>query len=277
MKRGAFFYRLNKDKVNKLQTKTIKEIRELYNNNELNNELIEQLRHDERKGVQAILAAFDRAQLKHKQLIEQFHEMSKIEASYRARGKTYIAGVDEAGRGPLAGPVVAAAVMLPEDFQLIGLTDSKQLTEEQRQMFFEKIKREAISYHIAIINNDEIDQINIYEATKKAMTNALLNLNPYPDHALIDAVNLDSLPFSHQSIIKGDEHSISIAAASVLAKVTRDELMKEIDQKHPGYGFKTNMGYGTKEHLLKIEQYGITKYHRTSFAPVKRFINGGDR
>lgn len=259
-----------------VKTKTIKEIRELYNNNEITEHMMEKLRLDERKGVQSIVSAYDRQQLKQQQLIEQFNKMSKFEASSRACGKTYIAGVDEAGRGPLAGPVVAAAVMLPEDFKLIGLTDSKQLTEEQRMTFAEQIKQEAISYHVSIVDNDVIDRLNIYEATKKAMTAALLNLNPSPEHALIDAVNLDSLPFSYESIIKGDENSISIAAASVLAKVTRDELMKKIDQTYPAYGFKTNMGYGTKEHLQMIEKHGVTRFHRTSFAPVRRFINGGD-
>lgn len=260
-----------------MKTKTVKQIQQLYSENKLTDSIIEQLRQDDRKGIQRIVLAYERQQLKKRQTITQFNEMSHFERHYWGLNKRYIAGVDEAGRGPLAGPVVAAAVMLREDFELYGLTDSKQLNERTRSKFAQLIKEQAISYHIAVVNHEEIDAINIYEATKRAMTQALRGLNPMPERALIDAVTLESLPFPTEAIIKGDEKSISIAAASVLAKVARDEIMKEIDDTYPMYGFKNNMGYGTKEHLQMIEKYGISPYHRKSFAPVKRFISGGDR
>lgn len=259
-----------------MKTKTIKQIKQLFTENKLTNATINELRHDKRKGVQAIVSAYEREQLKQEKLIEQFETMCKLENHYRSIGKKFIAGVDEAGRGPLAGPVVAAAVILPAQFKLLGLNDSKQLNEEKRIEFSNIIKKEAISYHISIIDNEEIDDINIFEATKKAMKEALIHLNPLPDKALIDAVQLDSLPFSSRSIIKGDEKCISIAAASVLAKVARDDLMKKIDEHYPVYRFKTNMGYGTKEHLQMIERHGVSPYHRKSYSPVKRLLTGGD-
>lgn len=259
-----------------MNDKTIKEIRQLFKDKKLTDYHVSQLRQDKRKGVQTIVTAFEREQENHQQLVNQFSKMSQIEKQYRSVGNHYIAGVDEAGRGPLAGPVVAAAVILPDQFELLGLTDSKQLKREQRDEFFNIIKKEAVCYHIAMINNNDIDEINIYEATKRAMTEALIQLDPSPDIALVDAMKIDGLPFTSRSIVKGDEKSISIAAASVLAKVTRDRLMEEIDAQYPIYRFKTNMGYGTKEHLQKIEMHGISPYHRRSFAPVKRLISGGD-
>src|SRR5699024_4507302 len=148
----------------------------------------------------------------------------------------FIAGTDEAGRGPLAGPVVAASVILPKDFNVIGITDSKQLTEKDRNYFFEKIKEKAIDYSIYSIDHQEIDRINILEATKKAMEKSLLDLKRFPDYALIDAVNIQGTPFPVKSIIKGDDLSISIAAASILAKVTRDQVMEQIAKEYPEYG-----------------------------------------
>lgn len=187
-----------------------------------------------------------------------------------------IAGVDEVGRGPLVGPVVAACVILPENFNLDGLTDSKKLTEKKRDFFFEEIKKQAISIGIGIKDEDVIDEVNIYEATKLAMKEAINNCDVKPEHILIDAMPLE-LEIPTTSIIKGDLKSITISAASVIAKVTRDRMMYELDEKFPMYEFKKNKGYPTKAHMDAIKKYGIIKEHRKTFGPVRDYIieNGG--
>jgi len=230
-----------------------------------------ELEKDERKGVQESLHKWRKQREQEKFLLEKFTEMNQYERKFLKQGFQFIAGIDEVGRGPLAGPVVAAAVILPGDFFLAGIDDSKKLTEKKRKEYDVIIRRDALAYSIAMIHASEIDEINIYEATKKAMKAAISSLEPKPDFLLIDAMKLDT-PFSSESIIKGDAKSISIAAASIIAKVARDELMKEISLLHPDYGFQRNMGYGTKEHLQAIKQYGITSYHRKSFAPVKDYV-----
>jgi len=257
-----------------MNTKTIREIKAMYDNQQLTDEIIEKLRQDPRKGVQTIVKAYNRNKLKQNELITRFKKMKNFDQTYNNENIALLAGVDEAGRGPLAGPVVAAAVILPNNFKLVGLTDSKQLTVNKRKKYATKIKEEALSYYIAMVTNEEIDRINIYEATKKAMTTALLNLDQHPDQALIDAVQLNSLPFITHSVVKGDELSLSIAAASILAKVKRDEIMEELHEKYPIYQFNSNMGYGTKEHIKMIKKHGISPYHRKSFAPVKNLLEG---
>lgn len=256
-----------------IKKKSIKDIKNILFSENVDQVFIDQLKNDDRKGIQKLLLTYERHQQKERQLASKFLQMSQYESKCYAQGKTYIAGVDEAGRGPLAGPVVAAAVILPKDFKLFGLTDSKQLSEKQRTYFYEKIKTEAIDYHISMIHSEEIDQINIFEATKKAMQMAIRNLSKQADHVLIDAVTLHGLPCTSDVIIKGDQQSISIAAASVLAKVTRDHLMHEIHQQYPAYHFNSNMGYGTKQHLEALMKYGITPYHRKTFSPVKQAMN----
>ena len=191
----------------------------------------------------------------------------KYERELNQKGIKLIAGVDEVGRGPLIGPVVAAAVILPVDFKLDGLTDSKKLSEKKRELFYDIIKEQAISIGVGIISEKRIDEINIYEATKEAMYEAINNLKPKPDHILIDAMPLD-LDIPNTSIIKGDLLSISVSAASVIAKVTRDHMLYELDKEYPMYDLKNNKGYGTKKHLEALKKYGITKYHRLSFKPV---------
>ena len=201
----------------------------------------------------------------------------KYELELWNKGINLIAGVDEVGRGPLIGPVVAAAVILPKDFVLEGLTDSKKLSEKKRESFYQIIKEKAISIGIGVIDEKRIDEINIYEATKEAMIMAINNLNPKPEHVLIDAMPLD-LTIPTTSIIKGDLLSISISAASVIAKVERDHMLYVIDKEYPMYDLKNNKGYGTKKHLEAIKKYGITKYHRLSYKPVydnKDRINKG--
>lgn len=191
----------------------------------------------------------------------------KYERDLNKQGITLIAGVDEVGRGPLIGPVVAAAVILPQNFKLDGLTDSKKLSEKKREQFYEILKKEALAIGVGVISEKRIDEINIYEATKEAMKEAIHNLSITPEHILIDAMPLE-LEVPSTSIIKGDLLSISISAASVIAKVTRDHMLYDIDLEYPMYDLKNNKGYGTKKHLEAIQKYGITKYHRMSFKPV---------
>ena len=195
----------------------------------------------------------------------------KYERELREKGITLIAGVDEVGRGPLVGPVVAACCILPETFQLDGLTDSKKLSEKKRDYFFEEIKKQAISYGIGIIDEKKIDEVNIYEATKLAMKEAINNMSVKPEHILIDAMPLE-LDIPTTSIIKGDLKSITISAASVLAKVTRDRMLVELDEKYPMYDFKKNKGYPTKKHLQAIEEFGIIDEHRRSYGPVADYV-----
>ncbi|MBQ8219501.1 MAG: ribonuclease HII [Bacilli bacterium] len=191
----------------------------------------------------------------------------KYELELIKKGIKLIAGVDEVGRGPLIGPVVAAAVILPVNFKLEGLTDSKKISEKKRELFYSIIKEQAIAIGVGVISEKRIDEINIYEATKEAMIMAINNLNPKPEHILIDAMKLD-IDIPTTSIIKGDLLSLSISAASVIAKVERDHMLYEMDKEYPMYDLKNNKGYGTKKHLEAIKEYGITKYHRLSYKPV---------
>ena len=195
----------------------------------------------------------------------------KYERELREKGITLIAGVDEVGRGPLVGPVVAACCILPLEFNLDGLTDSKKLSEKKREYFFEEIKKQAISYGIGIVSEKIIDEVNIYEATKIAMKEAINNMSVKPEHILIDAMPLD-LDIPTTSIIKGDFKSITISAASVLAKVTRDRMLVELSKQYPMYAFDENKGYPTKKHLEAIEKYGIIDEHRKSYGPVSDYL-----
>ena len=188
-------------------------------------------------------------------------------------GYENIAGCDEAGRGPLFGPVVAASVILPHDFVLEGLNDSKKLSEKKRDYYYPIIMEKALAVSVSIVEADEIDKINIYEASRQGMLRAINSLKVKPDYIITDAMPLDgftSVP--HEAIIKGDAKSITIAAASVIAKVTRDRLMYEIDKVHPEYQFKKHKGYPTKKHLELIEKYGIINGYRRTYGPVKKYI-----
>lgn len=193
------------------------------------------------------------------------------------KGIKYIGGVDEVGRGPLIGPVVASCVVLPKDFVLEGLTDSKKLSEKKRNLFYDYIINNSLAYGVGIVSPEEIDEINIYEASRKAMIIAInkvreqINL----EHVLIDAmpINLD-IPTT--SIIKGDAKSISIAAASVIAKVTRDSMMYELDEKYPMYGFASHKGYPTKKHIEAIHKYGLIDGYRKSYGPVKEVLDANN-
>ena len=185
-----------------------------------------------------------------------------------------IAGVDEAGRGPLVGPVVAAAVILPQNYHLEGLNDSKQLTEKKREYYYQVLQKEALSIGVGIVSAKEIDEINILEASRKAMYIAINNLDITPEYILSDAMSLNDIDIPSRPIIHGDSLSLSIAAASVIAKVTRDHIMYELDKKYPEYNYKKNKGYPTKEHLELIKKYGITNEYRMTFKPVKFILEG---
>ncbi len=192
----------------------------------------------------------------------------RYEKKYYNLGYNLVAGVDEVGRGPLVGPVVAACVILPKNYVLDGLTDSKKLSEKQREHFYGIIIKDAISVGIGVVDNNIIDEINIYEATKKAMISAIDKLSVSPDIVLTDAMKLD-IDKPVIPIIKGDLKSITISAASVIAKVTRDRMMMSLDENFPFYNFKKNKGYPTKDHIAAIKKYGILKEHRKSYAPIK--------
>jgi len=192
-----------------------------------------------------------------------------LENALRCRGISRVAGVDEAGRGPLAGPVVAAAVILPEGFCLAGLDDSKKLTAARREAVYETLREDpAVEWWVAVATVEEIEALNILRATHLAMRRALLGLETAPDHCLIDGLPVRDCPFTHDAVVKGDGKSLSIAAASVIAKVTRDWLMLEIDREFPAYGFARHQGYGTKEHLEALRIHGPCRHHRRTFQPV---------
>lgn len=199
-------------------------------------------------------------------------DLYKYENELRDKGVNVIAGVDEVGRGPLIGSVVTACVVLPRDFVLEGLNDSKKLSEKKRDKFYDVIMDKALAVGIGECNEKEIDKLNIYEATKVAMKRAIEEASKKVkiEHVLIDAMPME-IDIPSTSIIKGDAKSASIAAASVIAKVTRDRMMYELDRKYPMYDLKNNKGYPTKKHREAIEEYGITKYHRLSYGPVAKY------
>lgn len=197
--------------------------------------------------------------------------MKEFETELYNNGTNFIAGIDEVGRGPLVGPVVTAAVILPKDFYDERINDSKKLTEKKRELLYDVIMENAISVGVGISSENVIDEINILNATKRAMLEAVNNLSVKPEHLLIDAVKLNT-DIPQTSIIKGDAKSESIAAASIIAKVTRDRMMIELDKIHPEYDFKHNKGYGTKKHIEAIRKYGIIKEHRKTFAPCDEYV-----
>ncbi len=202
-------------------------------------------------------------------------DLKKYEKELYKEGYHLICGCDEAGRGPLVGPVVAGAVILPVDYELVGLTDSKQLSEKKRDYYFAKIKEDAISYGIGIVSAKKIDEVNIYEASRLAMKEAISKLSVKPDYVLTDAMPMPGYEIPVKSIIHGDALSLSIAAASVLAKVTRDDIMKKMALEHPEYEFERHKGYPTKRHLELLELYGPTKDYRFTYKPVRDLIIKG--
>lgn len=248
---------------------TIKEVKErLATIDRLDHPLFEELIYDARAGVQSAINKRKRELQKQVDEDLRLEKMLTYEKELYAQGIQLIAGVDEVGRGPLAGPVVAAAVILPKNCKIPGLNDSKKIPKSKHQAIYQAVLDQAISVGIGVKDNHVIDQVNIYEATKLAMLEAIHELDPQPQHLLIDAMKLD-LPISQTSIIKGDANSLSIAAASIVAKVTRDQMMATYDQEYPGYDFAQNAGYGTTKHLEGLEKQGVSPIHRRSFEPIK--------
>jgi ribonuclease HII len=233
------------------------------------------LAQDDRTGIQAAIKK------RQKELEKEAAEDARLEAmlSYEKalyeNGVELIAGIDEVGRGPLAGPVVAAAVILPKGCKIRYLNDSKKIPKSKHEAIYNEIIEHAVAVGVGVKDAAVIDQVNIYEATKLAMLEALGQLSQEPEHLLIDAMKLDT-PIPQTSIIKGDANSLSIAAASIVAKVTRDKMMADYDKEFSGYGFAKNAGYGTSEHLEGLNKLGITPIHRKTFEPIKSIVAGGD-
>lgn len=233
---------------------------------------------DQRAGVQK--AIIQRKKAIQAQLDEEarLEIMLTYEKALYAQDYQLIAGIDEVGRGPLAGPVVAACVILPVNEKISGLNDSKKIPKSKHEEIYQQVMEKALAVGVGIMDNDVIDQVNIYEATKLAMVEAIKDASKrglVPDYLLIDAMTLD-LDIPQMSIIKGDANSLSIAAASIVAKVRRDKMMADFDKKFPGYGFAQNAGYGTKVHLEGLDKYGVTPIHRRSFEPIKSLVRGYD-
>ena len=254
--------------------KTIKEISEMLKQTSNPEPWMKKLEEDHRSGVKNELQRWYRNYNKKQQLEEMLLEKINFDAMYKTAENTLVAGVDEAGRGPLAGPVVCATVILPNEApQLLGLNDSKKLSVQERNRLASIIKEIAISYSIHIQSAERIDQINIYAATRESMEMAVTNLHIQPDIVLADAMKLQ-LSCRTVSIIKGDAQSLAIAAASILAKTTRDQLMDGLHEEFPMYNFKKNVGYGTEEHVAALRLYGPCKHHRKTFEPVKTILEG---
>lgn len=253
---------------------TIKEINlKLQNIYDLNDPKLVEYGKDDRIGVIKIVNQRIKLIEKLNKNKKEHRKRQEFEEKLLAEGYQLIAGIDEVGRGPLAGPVVTAAVILPVSKEpFVGINDSKQLSAVKRAEYVEIIKQNALAYSISVFDNQQIDQHNIYRATQLAMIDAVNKLEIQPEYLLIDAMKLD-IDLPQQSIIKGDQRSISIAAASILAKEYRDQMMKEYAKIFPHYGFEKNMGYGTKEHLEGLKRYGYTEIHRKSFEPIKSMIN----
>ncbi|WP_432400609.1 ribonuclease HII [Wukongibacter sp. M2B1] len=226
---------------------------------------IDTLNQDTRKNVKKLAEKLSKQQEKNRAEIERLKTLWQYEGKCLKFGFESIAGLDEAGRGPLAGPVVASAVILPKYELIEGVNDSKKLSEKKRDELYEKIQDIAVDIGVGIVDNTLIDKINIFNATKLAMKRAIESMKIKPDFMLIDALEIADINIKQKSIIKGDSKSISIAAASIIAKVTRDRIVKEYDLTYPDYKFSKHKGYGTKEHYDAIMKYGITPMHRKSF------------
>lgn len=233
--------------------------------------LLELCKKDTRKGVLKLVEKYEKQKAAMAEELERLKKMHEFEDKYSEY--EYIAGIDEAGRGPLAGPVVAASVILPKDCEILYLNDSKQLSAKRRDELFDEIKQKAIAYGIGIVSQGRIDDINILQATYEAMREAIgqMSEKQNPDLLLVDAVHIPDVDIKQVGIVKGDAKSVSIAAASILAKVTRDRFMVEMDKLYPEYGFASHKGYGSKSHIEAIKKYGASPIHRQTF--IKNFVD----
>lgn len=250
-----------------MENKSVKEIKEEIESLNIEEYMsyIELLRSDNRKSVQNLALKLARNLDKIRAEEERLDRINQFEDEGFSQGYVYIGGIDEAGRGPLAGPVVASVVVFDKDTRIEGVDDSKKLKESKREELFEIIKEKALDYGIGIVSHEVIDEINILNATYEAMKKAINCLEKTPDYLLVDAAHIPGINIKQNSIVKGDSKSMSIAAASILAKVTRDNIMYHYDRLYPEYGFKAHKGYGTKEHYEALDKHGITPIHRKSF------------
>lgn len=230
--------------------------------------LMEQYAADEREGVKKLIEKAQKRLDAYTKELQRIDNMKIYERKYW--DYSHICGIDEVGRGPLAGPVVAAAVILPKDCNLLYINDSKQLSEQKREELYEQIMAQAVSVGIGVVSHERIDEINILQATYEAMRQAVGKLDVVPDLLLNDAVTIPELPMKQVPIIKGDAKSISIAAASIVAKVTRDHMMVELDKFYPHYGFAGNKGYGSAAHIQALKEFGPCRIHRRTF--IKNFL-----
>ena len=255
---------------------TLSELRERYldRGRPLPRSLHAALRADSRSGVAAILEAIELRQRANRSEGQRVARICRFERELYTQGFVRVAGVDEAGMSPLAGPVVAGAVVFPPGYRRTGIDDSKKLSAEERDEMVVHIKREALAWAVGVVEPDEIDRINIYRAGLLAMRRAVEGLEQRPDYLLIDARSLKELPIPQRGIVRGDAQSISIAAASIVAKTTRDALMVELDRRYPGYGFARHKGYPVHEHVRAIGEIGVCEQHRRSFAPVRAALGG---
>ncbi len=251
--------------------KSIAEIKEELNNCNIEelNDFIENYCGDKRAGVLKLVDSAKKKIEKHNTELERLENITQYEKKYQSMGIEYVGGIDEVGRGPYAGPVVAACVILPEGCKIEGVNDSKKLSLKKREELFDVIKEKAVCVGVGIVDNYEIDELNILQATYKAMRIALENMDIKPQQILVDAVNIPGIDIPQEAIIKGDAKSISIGAASIIAKVVRDRMMVEYAKKYPQYGFDHNVGYGSREHEEAIRKYGLCDIHRRSF--TKKF------
>lgn len=247
---------------------TISEIREILLGSPSEEFLVE-LELDQRVAVKKLLQAYHKRIEKAALERERFYKMLSYERQYYDEGAKLIAGVDEAGRGPLAGPLVIAAVVMPQEFFISGLNDSKQISASKRDKLYDEILQKALSVSVNIVSISNIDELNIYRATQQGMAEVLLHLDKQPDVALIDAMPVEAGDIKTVSLVHGDALSASIAAASIIAKVTRDRIMEKLDTLYPAYKFANNKGYGSKDHMQAIDQDGVTEWHRRSYEPVK--------
>ena len=247
---------------------TISEIREILLGSP-SEEFLAELELDSRVAVKKLLQAYHKRVEKAALERERFHKMLSYERNYYEEGAKLIAGVDEAGRGPLAGPLVIAAVIMPQEFFISGLNDSKQISASKRDKLYDEILQKALSVSVNIVSISNIDELNIYRATQQGMAEVLLHLDKQPDVALIDAMPVEAGDIKTVSLVHGDALSASIAAASIIAKVTRDRIMEKLDALYPVYKFANNKGYGSKDHMQAIDQDGVTEWHRRSYEPVK--------
>ena len=258
------------------QKKTITEIRELLQAEEVEAQLMAELQADSRKGVQQLLNARERRMQRQQEEKDRLYVMGHYERLWRQQGKELVCGVDEAGRGPLAGPVAVAAVILPPNCAITGINDSKKLSPLQRDRLYEEVRKQAVAISLVWVEPEEIDQYNIYQATVRGMERAVRQLQPAPQAVLADAIDLKRLEIPCQALIHGDALSASIAAASIVAKVERDRLMAKLDEQYPGYSLREHKGYGTAEHMAALQKLGPSPIHRKTFEPIRSMLAGRD-